>query len=72
MHRELKPKLLTVLQEGYTRKQFFADFIAGMTVGIVALPLSIALAIASGAKPEQGIPAVLESGARSPGKPPLH
>lgn len=55
MHRELKPKLLTVLQAGYSKKQFFADLTAGITVGIVALPLSIALAIASGAKPEQGL-----------------
>lgn len=55
MHTELKPKLLTILQEGYGRKQFLADLVAGVTVGIVALPLSIALAIASGAKPEQGL-----------------
>lgn len=55
MHQELKPKLLTVLQADYTKKQFVADLTAGITVGIVALPLSIALAIASGAKPEQGL-----------------
>ncbi len=62
MHRELKPKLITILQAGYTRKQFFADLAAGITVGIVALPLSIALAIASGAKPEQGLYTAIVAG----------
>ncbi len=55
MHKRLEPKLLTVLKAGYTRKLFFADLAGGITVGIVALPLSIALAIASGVKPEQGL-----------------
>lgn len=55
MHTELKPKLFTLLGAGYTRQQFAKDLIAGTTVGIVALSLSIALAIASGAKPEQGL-----------------
>jgi sulfate permease, SulP family len=49
-----KPKLLTTLK-GYTGKQFSADLIAGIVVGIVALPLSIAFAIASGVSPEKGI-----------------
>ncbi|MEP6847716.1 MAG: SulP family inorganic anion transporter [Acidobacteriota bacterium] len=55
MYRKLEPKLLTVLREGYTRKLFFGDLLGGLTVGVVALPLAIALAIASGAKPEQGL-----------------
>ena len=55
MYRKLEPKLITVLREGYTRKQFRGDLLGGLTVGIVALPLSIALAIASGVKPEQGL-----------------
>ncbi|MGH9821148.1 MAG: SulP family inorganic anion transporter, partial [Pyrinomonadaceae bacterium] len=55
MYRRLEPKLLTVLREGYTRKLFTGDLLGGLTVGIVALPLAIALAIASGAKPEQGL-----------------
>ena len=55
MHRRLEPKLLTVLREGYTRGQFFSDLTAGLTVGVVALPLAIAFAIASGVKPEQGL-----------------
>ncbi len=46
---------MTVLREGYTLKQFWGDLLGGLTVGVVALPLSIALAIASGVKPEQGL-----------------
>src|SRR6476469_9869940 len=55
MHRKLEPKLFSILRDGYTRKQFNGDLLGGLTVGIVALPLSIALAIASGVKPEQGL-----------------
>jgi sulfate permease, SulP family len=49
------PKLLTILKEGYGIGQFRADAIAGLTVAIVALPLSMAIAIASGASPAQGL-----------------
>lgn len=49
------PKLLTVLREGYGPAQFRADAVAGLTVAIVALPLSMAIAIASGATPAQGL-----------------
>jgi len=49
-----RPKLLDCLP-GYTAKQFFADLNAGLTVGVVALPLAMAFAIASGVKPEAGI-----------------
>ncbi len=52
---KLKPKLITVLKEGYSVKKFVPDLIAGIIVGIVALPLAIAFAIASGVKPEQGL-----------------
>src|SRR5512146_753874 len=52
---KLEPKLLTVLREGYTGETFFKDLTAGIIVGIVALPLAIAFAIASGVKPEQGL-----------------
>ena len=48
------PRLLDALQ-GYTRERFFKDLGAGATVGIVALPLAMAFAIASGLKPEAGI-----------------
>ncbi|MEZ5953045.1 MAG: SulP family inorganic anion transporter [Hyphomonas sp.] len=49
------PKLITVLREGYGPKQLRADAISGLTVAIVALPLSIAIAVASGASPAQGL-----------------
>jgi SulP family sulfate permease len=50
----LIPKLATTLR-GYTRAQFGADVTAGVIVGIVALPLAIAFAIASGVPPERGL-----------------
>lgn len=50
----IKPKLFSVLKN-YSREQFAKDLIAGVIVAIIALPLSIALAIASGVKPEQGL-----------------
>lgn len=49
------PKLVTVLREGYNLRHLRADAIAGLTVAIVALPLSMAIAIASGATPAQGL-----------------
>ncbi|HMM84244.1 SulP family inorganic anion transporter [Azohydromonas sp.] len=49
-----RPRLLDALR-GYDRAQLVADLGAGLTVGIVALPLAMAFAIASGLKPEQGI-----------------
>src|SRR6202171_365986 len=49
------PKLLTVLREGYGLADFRADVIAGLTVAIVALPLSMAIAIASGVTPDRGL-----------------
>ena len=49
------PKLWTVLREGYDARHLRADAVAGLTVAIVALPLSMAIAIASGASPAQGL-----------------
>ena len=49
------PKLLTVFREGYSTSTFRADAIAGLTVAIVALPLAMALGIASGASPDKGL-----------------
>lgn len=50
----MKPELLLYLK-GYTRRAFTKDVIAGIIVGIIAIPLSVALAIASGASPEAGL-----------------
>lgn len=47
------PKLITVLREGYSADRLRRDCIAGLTVAIVALPLAMALAIASGASPDK-------------------
>ena len=59
MHRLLtafrfRPRILDAVR-GYSGRIFAADLAAGVTVGIVALPLAMAFAIASGVKPEQGI-----------------
>ncbi len=53
LHR-FRPRLLDALQ-GYDRPRALADIGAGITVGVVALPLAMAFAIASGVKPEQGL-----------------
>ncbi|WP_314005309.1 sulfate permease [Gemella morbillorum] len=50
----IKPKFFSVMKN-YTREQFIKDIVAGLIVAIIALPLSIALAIASGVNPEQGL-----------------
>jgi SulP family sulfate permease len=49
------PKFVTTMREGYNFSLYKADAIAGLTVAIVALPLSMALAIASGASPDKGL-----------------
>ena len=49
-----RPKLVDSLK-GYTREHLGADIAAGLTVGVVALPLAMAFAIASGLKPEAGL-----------------
>ena len=52
--KQFTPKLFSVLKD-YTKEQFFKDVVSGIIVAIIALPLSIALALASGVGPEQGI-----------------
>jgi SulP family sulfate permease len=49
------PKLISILREGYTLPQFRADAVAGLTVAVIALPLAMALAVASGASPDKGL-----------------
>ncbi|MDD3477734.1 MAG: sulfate permease [Candidatus Izemoplasmatales bacterium] len=58
---KLKPKLFSVMK-GYTKAQFFKDFTAGIIVAIIAFPLSIALAIASGVAPERGLYTAIVAG----------
>ncbi|MBI1804481.1 MAG: sulfate permease [Ignavibacteriae bacterium] len=57
----LKPKLFTTLQ-GYSSQQFLSDLTAGLIVGIVALPLAIAFAIASGVSPDKGLVTAIVAG----------
>ena len=49
------PKLVTLLKQGYSWKVFRSDLVAGLTVATIALPLALALAIASGTTPERGL-----------------
>ncbi|TCK59575.1 SulP family inorganic anion transporter [Seleniivibrio woodruffii] len=55
MSSRLVPQIYDCFKEGYNKKRLMQDTLSGVTVGIVALPLAIAFAIASGVKPEQGL-----------------
>jgi SulP family sulfate permease len=57
----MKPKILSTLP-GYTPRAFAADALAGLTVALVALPLSLAIAIASGASPDRGFVTAIVAG----------
>ena len=57
----LKPKLFSVLKT-YTKDQFSRDCIAGVIVAVIALPLSIALALASGVEPACGVYTAIAAG----------
>src|SRR4051812_15747700 len=56
------PKLVTVFREGYGWRELRADAVAGLTVAVVALPLSMAIAIASGVGPERGLYTAIAGG----------
>jgi SulP family sulfate permease len=56
------PKLITALRGGYDLQTFRADVVAGLTVAIVALPLAMALGIASGASPDKGLVTAVVAG----------
>src|SRR5688572_23369953 len=56
------PKLATILRRGYGIGDFRADVVAGLTVAVVALPLAMALAIASGTTPEKGLHTAIIAG----------
>lgn len=62
MNSIFKPKLFSILREGYSKHQLQKDVMAGIIVGIVALPLAIAFAIASGVSPERGIITAIVAG----------
>ncbi|MEF3192059.1 MAG: sulfate permease [Campylobacterales bacterium] len=62
LHTRLSPALLESLQEGYSRSLFVRDALAGLTVAIVALPLAMAIAIASNMPPERGIYTAIVAG----------
>ena len=55
MRSDLTPKLFTVFKNGYKFSDFKSDLASGVIVGIIALPLAIAFAVASGVRPEQGL-----------------
>ncbi len=61
MEKIFLPKFFTVLK-GYNRKRFSTDLLAGIVVGIVALPLAIAFAVASGVSPEKGLVTAVVAG----------
>jgi SulP family sulfate permease len=56
------PKLITVFREGYGWSDLRADAVSGLTVAVVALPLSMAIAIASGVSPERGLYTAIAGG----------
>src|SRR4051794_5344581 len=58
--------LRATLKEGYSRRRFVEDLTAGAIVGVVALPLAMALAINSGAPPQHGIYTAIVAGALTP------
>ena len=67
---EFRPKLFDCLKN-YSKRTFASDLMAGIIVGIVALPLAIAFGIASGVSPEKGIVifsalSIIKRAARSP------
>ena len=60
--QNFQPQIISVFREGYSLRQFFNDLIAGIVVGIVALPLAIAFGIASGVTAEQGLVTAIIAG----------
>ena len=59
---QFTPKLFSILKKGISKEQFQKDLIAGLIVGIVALPLAIAFAIASGVSPDKGLITAIVAG----------
>lgn len=62
LRRMFEPKLVTALREGYGLGKLRVDAVAGITVAVVALPLAMALGIASGASPDKGLITAIVAG----------
>jgi len=62
MQSIFKPKFFTILKDGYSRQTIVNDLLAGVIVGIVAIPLAIAFAVASGVSPEKGLATAIVAG----------
>jgi SulP family sulfate permease len=62
MNKIFEPKFFSLLKSGISREQLVSDIFAGIVVGIVALPLSIAFAVASGVSPEKGLITAIVAG----------
>lgn len=62
MNNIFRPKFLSILKSGITKKQISNDILSGIVVGIVALPLAIAFAVASGVSPEKGLITAIVAG----------
>ncbi|MFT4255700.1 MAG: SulP family inorganic anion transporter [Pseudoxanthomonas sp.] len=62
LRETFRPKLFSVLREGYRLDDLRHDLVAGLTVAVVALPLAMALAIASGTEPEKGLHTAIVAG----------
>lgn len=60
--KEFVPKSFICFREGYTTKTFYHDLFAGVCVGIIAIPLALAFAIASGVSPEKGLATAIVAG----------
>jgi SulP family sulfate permease len=60
--RDFEPKFVTALREGYSLAAFRADAVAGLTVAIVAMPLAMAIGVASGSTPEKGLVTAIVAG----------
>src|SRR5690606_1243795 len=62
MNKQFVPKLFTLLKDGISQQTLTKDILSGLIVGIVALPLAISFAIASGVSPEKGIVTAITAG----------
>ncbi len=60
--KNFAPKLVEIIKKGYGKNEFKRDCIAGMTVAVISIPLSLALAIASGVTPAQGLYTAIVAG----------